>query len=196
MKKFLIGCGITIAVALVLMGLLAVTFGPRFVRWWENTAGQVKNEWHRDQARSSALSSWPKPAPDAPATSVFPPQVGAAIRTTVLDDATLGALGLSVPARQASYQTANGTVEIWAFPTASDLEKDGLLAQIRAAYERSSGSKTTVSLPSRQSFSSSSIGTNHVLTPQGWVLIFRPHTAVDPFDFIDTFLRTPAQPAQ
>ena len=196
MKKFLIGCGIAVVCVLVLIGIMAVAFGPRVARWGEEIVGKAKNEFAQEQARTAALSAWPPPAHDAPATAIFPEKVGAASRSTVLDSATLAALGLTKPARQATYQTANGTIEVWAFTIANDLEKDGLLAQIRNAYENGSGSKTMVTLPSRQSLSGSSIGTNHVLMPAGWVFIFRPHTEADPFPFIDEFFRTPVPPVQ
>lgn len=188
MKKVLVGCGIAALCALVLVIILAVSYGPRLARWGGDMVSKAKDEIGREQARTQALAAWTPPAPDTPADTLFPARVGAATRSVVQDGALLNALGLSRPARQATYSLSGAEIEVWAFPV-NDLEKDGLLAQIRAAHDRSGGTKTSVSLPSRSSFSSPAIGTNHVLTPPGWLFVFRPRSEADPFGFIDDFFR-------
>jgi hypothetical protein len=188
MKKVLVGCGIAALCALVLVIILAFTYGPRMARWGGDMIHKANDEIRREQARTQALSAWAPPPPDTPAEGLFPARVGAATRTVLQDGAVLSALGISRPARQATYTLAGAEIEVWAFPV-NDLEKDGLLAQIRAAHDRSGGTKTSVTLPSRSSFSSSTIGINHVLTPTGWLFVFRPRSEADPFGFMDDFFR-------
>ena len=188
MKKVLVGCGIAALCALVLVIIVAVSYGPRVARWGGDMVAKAKDEIGREQARVQALGSWAPPAPDTPAEALFPARVGAATRTVVQDGARLTALGISRPARQATYTLSGAEIEVWAFPV-NDLEKDGLLAQIRAAHDRSGGTKTSVTLPSRSSFSGTAIGTNHVLTPAGWLFVFRPRSDADPFGFVDDFFR-------
>lgn len=194
MKKFLIGCGIAALCALVFAIIFAVSFGPRVARWGGDLVNRAKDEIGREQARTDALQRWKPRAPDAPADVLFPVRVGTASRLSVQDGAVLNVLGISRPARQAHYSDSGATVEVWAYPV-NELEKEGLIAQIRSAHERGSGAKTTVTLPSRSSFSSPSIGTNHVISPPGWVFIFRPQTDADSFPFIDAFFRAPVEAA-
>lgn len=191
MKKVLIGCGIAALCALVLVITLAVTYAPRVARWGGDMVNKAKDGIGREQSRLQAVRDWVPPVPDTPALALFPERVGAATRTVVQDGAILSVLGISRPARQAAYSMAGSSVDVWAFPV-NDLEKEGLLAQIRTAHERGSGTKTTITLPSHSTFSGTGIGTNHIITPTGWILIFRPKSEADPFPFIDDFLRTPS----
>ncbi|MFN0127673.1 MAG: hypothetical protein ACKV19_13410 [Verrucomicrobiales bacterium] len=191
MKKFLLGCGVVVAVALVAAVIAAVVWGPRLVDWGGEVVHQMKEGIGREQQRLDAVQNWAGPGPAVVADALFPARVGAAVRTAVREEATLGALGVARAARQATYTQAGGEIEVWAYAV-NDLERDGLLAQIRTAYDASSGTKSTVTVPSRASFSGTALGTSHVLTPPGWFLVFRPRGEGDALPFIDDFFGLPS----
>jgi hypothetical protein len=182
MKKVAIGCG-SVALALILVvGVVAVIKGPQ---WFRKGMDLVE----REMRGSESLNGW-NPASDTPG-ALFPSQVGTATLVSTAPSGGVDALDIVADGQSAVYELAADRVVVHVFPVTEN-ERVGLLSLANAAYDRSSGAKSSVQINSRTQLKFPA-GSFVLAQPPARTVVFVASRGTDLTEFVEGFFAS--QPA-
>jgi hypothetical protein len=194
-KGMAIGCGAAVLVVVLLCGGVAIGVWS-MVRYAGQQVGNVINEQlEAEAARQDAAAGWRPPAEDAPAESLFPPQV-AEYALASHDESSLPELNIDRDGRRGEYQADGRRIDVYLFPMSSE-EAEEVFSGVQTDYEaeqNQSGSRSWSSIRTSDEFArayvnTSTLGQNYLWFVKGWLLVFRSETAEDIEPFVHAFLR-------